>query len=150
MSGELEEGLKRRQLGDTQRAVIVVKNHKTGWWRASAELGKHHSFSLQGEKSRHYWWPVSRCYSWMKLLQTMSLDSPLAFPDFDGQEVSHLERKIEVATRPLGHSLPTTTMFRKELEIRNKRQEGPTREAVSRALSHSLYCVAVLPGSHTR
>ena len=68
----------------------------------------------------------------------MSLDSPLAFPDFDGQQVSHLERKIEVATRPLGHSLPTATVFRKELEIRNKRQEGPTREAVSRALSHSL------------
>ena len=68
----------------------------------------------------------------------MSLDLPLAFLDFDGQQVSHLERKIEVATRPLGHSLPTATAFRKELEIRNKWQEGPTREAVSRALSHSL------------
>ena len=69
---------------------------------------------------------------WTKL---MSLDLPLAFPDFDGQQVSHLERKIEVATRPLGHSLPTARAFRKELQIRNKRQEGPMREAVSRALS---------------
>ena len=72
------------------------------------------------------------------LLLWTKLDSPLTFPDFDGQQVSHLERKIEVATRPLGHSLPTATVFRKELEIRNKRQEGSTREAVTRALFTAL------------
>ena len=27
---ELDEGMKRRKLGDTQRAVIVVQKHKTG------------------------------------------------------------------------------------------------------------------------
>ena len=75
---------------------------------------------------------------WLKLVQMLLPDSSLAFPEFDGKAIGHLERKIETATRPLGHSLPTATTFRKELEIRNKRQEGPVREAVSRALSHSL------------
>ena len=43
-----------------------------------------------------------------------------------------------MAAKTLGHFLPTPGTFRKEFEIRNKRQEGPVREAVSRALSHSL------------
>ena len=45
---------------------------------------------------------------------------------------------METAGKLLGHNLPTATSFRKELEIRNKWQDGPIREAVSRALSHSL------------
>ena len=75
---------------------------------------------------------------WLKVVQRVLPVSPLAFPEFDGSPMGHLERKIEMATKPLEHSLPTATSFRKELEIRNKRQEGPMREAVSRALSHSL------------
>ena len=65
-------------------------------------------------------------------------NSTLGFPDFEGKSVKHLERKVEIAATALGHNLPTPTAFRKELEIRNKRQEGPMKEAVSRALSHSL------------
>ena len=45
---------------------------------------------------------------------------------------------METAAKSLGQSLPTATVFRKELEIRNKRQDGPMREAISWALSHSL------------
>ena len=74
----------------------------------------------------------------MRALHRVMPDSPFAFPAFDGKHLTHLERKIETATSPLGHSLPNATSFRKELEIRNKRQEGPLREAVSRALSLSL------------
>ena len=75
---------------------------------------------------------------WVKLLQKTAPDSPLAFPDFDGKEVTHLERKIDGAARGLGHRLPTATAFRKQVEIRNKRLGGAMRESVSRALSHSL------------
>ena len=51
----------------------------------------------------------------------------------------HLERKIDLTTKALGHSLPKATAFRKQLEISNKR---PKREAVSRALSHSISTAA--------
>ena len=43
-----------------------------------------------------------------------------------------------MAARGLGHTLPTATAFRKQVEIRNKRLSGAMRESVSRALSHSL------------
>ena len=36
--------------------------------------------------------------------------------------------------------LPTATLFRKELEICNKRQEGPVREAVSRPVPCPTHC----------
>lgn len=61
----------------------------------------------------------------------------LAFPDLGGAAVAHLERKIQTAAKDLGYALPTATEFRKDLEVRNKRLEGPAREAVSRHLSHS-------------
>ena len=50
---------------------------------------------------------------------------------------------MERAAKALGHDLPRATAFRKELEIRNKRLEGPTREAVSRSLSHSIGTAAL-------
>ena len=34
---EMEEGLERRTLGDTRRALIIVKQHKTGRLCASSE-----------------------------------------------------------------------------------------------------------------
>ena len=43
----------------------------------------------------------------------------LAFPDFRGK---HLDRKVEMAAKTLGHNLPTPTDFHKELEIH---QDGP-------------------------
>ena len=81
---------------------------------------------------------ISMILLWRKLLEKTASDSPLAFPDFDGKEVTHLERKIDAAARGLGHRLPTATAFRKQVEIRNKRLSGAMRESVSRALSHSL------------
>ena len=45
---------------------------------------------------------------------------------------------MQNSAKLLGHDLPTATEFRKQLEIRNKRLDGPRREAVSRSLSHSL------------
>lgn len=76
---------------------------------------------------------------WTKVLNRMSFSaSTLAFPDFEGNVMKHPERKMITAASLLGHTLPLPTAFRKELETRNKRQEGPLREAVSRALAHSL------------
>ena len=75
---------------------------------------------------------------WLKLIETLFPGNNLAFPNFHGAKLEHLERRINLAAQPLGHSLPTATGLRKEMEICNKRQEGPVREAVSRALSHSL------------
>ena len=75
---------------------------------------------------------------WLRVLQVISLDSPLAFPDFEGKPMAHLERRVKKAAKFWRHVLPNATAFHKEVEIRNKRQEGPLREAVSRALSHSL------------
>ena len=46
--------------------------------------------------------------------------------------------QIGTAAKSLGHNLPSATEFRKEIEICNKRQEGQVRDAVSRALAHSL------------
>lgn len=46
--------------------------------------------------------------------------------------------KIYAAANSIGHTLPTSTDFRKTLEIRIKRLTGPIREAVSQALNHSL------------
>ena len=76
---------------------------------------------------------------WSKVLNRMSFSTTtLAFPDFEGKVMKHPERKMITAAGLLGHTLPLPTTFRKELETRNKRQEGPLREAVSRAISHSL------------
>ena len=65
-------------------------------------------------------------------------ETNLAFPNFDGSPVVHLERIIARATCALEHSLTTSTTFRKDVEIRNKRIEGLMREAVSQSLSHSI------------
>ena len=75
---------------------------------------------------------------WQRVLRHVFPQSKLAFSDFNGEAMTHLEHRIQQAAEAVGHSLPTATMFRKQMEICNKRQEGPTREAVSRALSHSL------------
>ena len=81
---------------------------------------------------------IRMAVSWLKVLEQVQPEATLAFPDFHGGEISHLERKIQAADKVLDHQLPTATTFRKSLEIRNKRLTGPMREAVSRALSHSL------------
>jgi len=75
---------------------------------------------------------------WVKVVERMVPTSHLAFPDLDGSELVHLERKITSASSTLGHSLPTATRFRKSLEIHNKRLNGPLNDAVSRALTHSV------------
>lgn len=77
---------------------------------------------------------VQMALLWMKLLGTLP-DCTLAFPELDGSQVRHLERKIETAAKSIGHTLPRPTAFRKSLEIRNKRLSGPMREA---GLTHSL------------
>ena len=81
---------------------------------------------------------------WLKVVEKLPNNrDERAFPEFDGSPLTHLERKIDRAARSLGHDLPHSTAFRKELEIRNKRLEGPKREAVSRALSHSIGTAAL-------
>lgn len=75
---------------------------------------------------------------WMKVQESVWPDSTLAFPDFEGKEVRHLERRMEAAARTVGHEIPRPTIFRRALENRNKREEGPMREAISRSMSHSL------------
>ena len=75
---------------------------------------------------------------WLKVLAQVHPDCELAFPDFQGQRPQHIERRVDSAAKILGHSLLTATSLRKVIEIFNKRLEGPSREAVSRALSHSL------------
>ena len=80
---------------------------------------------------------------WMKVLHALHPKSEAAFPAFDGSpHPAHLERIMERAAKLLGHDLPRPTSFRKELEIRNKRLEGPIREAVSQSLSHSMATAA--------
>lgn len=71
-----------------------------------------------------------------------TIGTTLAFPDIGGAAVSHLERKLQTAAKDLGYVLPTATDFCKDLEIRNKRLEGPAREAISRHLSHFKNTVA--------
>ena len=125
---EIVEGMKRRRLGDVKRAVIVVREHKTGLSRNSFRVGHtiltSPQFSLTGRKESALLvadaTAIRMTLLWMKVQDHVWPNSTLAFPDFEG------------------NNLPTPTAFRKELEIRNKRQEGPMKEAVSRALSHSL------------
>ena len=74
---------------------------------------------------------------WMRILETL-VDVILAFPELDGSPVRHLDRKVSASAKVVGHTLPMSTDFWKSLEIKNKRQSGPIREAVSRALTHSL------------
>ena len=81
---------------------------------------------------------VRMCLLWAKVVRSVVVDSELAFPDYSGSPHTHLVRKMQEATSGLGHSLPSSTSFRKAIEIRNKRLEGPLRSAVSRSLSHSL------------
>ena len=78
---------------------------------------------------------------WVKVSDLLPQNS-LGFADYNGTPIRHLERVIDRAARALGHSLPTATTFRKHVEISNKRFEGPQREAVSRALSHSISTAA--------
>lgn len=59
MKNELLEGMKRRRLGDTDRAVIVVREHKTGLLNNHykwSSISHPHFFLSQGERSQHYWW----------------------------------------------------------------------------------------------
>ena len=80
---------------------------------------------------------------WMKVVGRVHQDTvTLAFPDLSGAPLQHLERKMDVAAKALGHSLPISTEFRKGVEIRNQRLDDPSRQAVSRALSHSLATAA--------
>ena len=46
---------------------------------------------------------------WIKVLDCMSPNSTLAFPDFEGKPVAHLERKVEKAAKTVNHNLPTLT-----------------------------------------
>ena len=63
----------------------------------------------------------------------------LAFHEYDGSALTHIERKICKATGAIGYNLPNSTTYRKELEIRNKRLEGPNEGGrVSRSLTHSI------------
>ena len=142
---ELAEGMKRRKLGDTQRAVIVVQKHKTGLSNllriGHTMLTSPHLF-LIGQKESALLVAdaatVRMALLWLKVQDFIWPDCTLAFPDFQGKLVSHLERKMLMAARTLDHNLPNPSIFRKELEIRNKRQDGPLSQAVSRVLSHSL------------
>ena len=45
---------------------------------------------------------------------------------------------MEVAARTVGHAIPKPTIFRKAMESRNKREDGPVREAISQSMCHSL------------
>lgn len=75
---------------------------------------------------------------WIKVQESVWADSTLVFPDFEGKEVRHLERRMEAAARTVGHEIPRPTIFRKAIETRNKREDGPIREAISRSMCHSL------------
>lgn len=142
MRAELDEGMTRRKLGDTQRGVIVVKHHKTGRLRPVSALYMSPCTTFTGQKESALLvvdaTSISMLLLWQRVLCRILPDSSLAFPEFDGTKLGHPERKMGAAAKSLGHILPTPTGFRKDLEIRNKRQEGPMREAVSRALAHSL------------
>ena len=67
-----------------------------------------------------------------------TISSGLAFPSFGGEPLSHLERRISVVADALGHTLPMSTVFRKDLEMRNRQLPVLIREAVSPSLSHSM------------
>ena len=76
---------------------------------------------------------------WLKVIDTLPVNNNgLAFPEYDGSPLTHLERKVTKATGAIGYDLPNSKTYRKELDIRNKRIQGPAREAVSRSLSHSI------------
>ena len=49
-------GLEQQKLGDTNRAVIVVKNHKTGSLVHSSALVAFHVVILQDGRSQRFWW----------------------------------------------------------------------------------------------
>ena len=48
---------------------------------------------------------------WLRVLNMTLPDATLAYPDFDGMPMKHIERKFQAATRTIGHSLPTATFF---------------------------------------
>ena len=133
--------LRSRKLGDVDHAIIIVKNHKTGALTYGYQYA-HHSFFLyfySGRKESALIvadaTSIKMMRMWMKVAERAVPGSHLAFASLDGSELQHLERKVNAAAKVLGHNLPTATKFRKHLEIQNK---GPAKDAISRALAHSL------------
>jgi hypothetical protein len=92
---------RRAGLGDTQRAVVVVKHHKTGPKESALLVADATTVPMLGL------WPG-------EVIQTNLPESSLVFPEYDGTTLLHLEGKISKAARSLGHILPTATCFRKK------------------------------------
>ena len=53
---EMVLGLKKRKLGDMSRAVIIVKNHKTGSLIHFLALVTLFVIILQGTRKQRLWW----------------------------------------------------------------------------------------------
>lgn len=62
---------------------------------------------------------------WLKVIEGVFDDAVvLAFPDFDGKPMTHPERKMDYASRSLGHTLPTSTTFQKKFEKDRKGKQA--------------------------
>ena len=141
---EIVKALERRRSGKFKHAVILVKQHKTGKSCPSPNPNTSSTVVLStitgntGPAGLVCDTDTTKMLSlWIRIVEQLP-KTDLAFPEFDGTPLVHLVRKVDHAARALGHILPTATNFRKEVENSNKRIDAPMREAVSRALSHSM------------
>ena len=72
---------------------------------------------------------------WGKVIDRVMPNAELAFPKLNGSRTKHLERIILWQRRSWDTACPLP-LFKKELEIRNKR-ENPMQQALSQTISHS-------------
>ena len=132
---ELKQGLESRTLGKTDRAIFMVKHHKTG--QSHPQIlsdipplltDKTASAILVADNVT-----VKMLVLWQRLLSRV-LESDLAFPEFDGTILTHLERKVERAAK----ALPAHSNSVPKRSGNTKQTAGRTNtRRISRSMSHS-------------
>lgn len=118
---ELTQALLRRKLGETQRAVVVVKDHKTGALKQSlAHIHFVSSHFLAARKEAALLVidssSLQMALLWVKILGTLP-DCSHTFPELDRSPLQHLNRKIAAAAMSVGAY--TAYIHRLEEESRN-------------------------------
>ena len=120
---EYFEGYKAQKKGE-RYTTIRVYSHKTG----SSETAKV-VFSRTLLKVMKVWEEVR---------DKVAEDSPFLFPNYKGEEVSHLSRRVIQYAVTKGIVLVKPQTLRTAVELKAKDLPAPVQEALTRSLSHSM------------
>ena len=138
--GQLQHVLEKRQLWAMNTAFVIVKNHKIGKSQhpnssltAATITGKMGSSILVVGAD-----DIPLVNLWMKLHAFIHNHQDKNNTDMVEFPVAHFECKMKNAAQLLQDDLPTATDFQKQLEIRDKRLDGPRQEAVCPCLFLTL------------